>query len=69
MDVETLLSFIDSAQEESTKVYIYNDGTEILSFTLDEYYNSHIQESYKETLVSLVKSFLFDEESIVIEIR
>jgi very-short-patch-repair endonuclease len=60
---------IDSAQDESTTVYINNNGYEILDFTLDDFYNSHIKESYKDTLDKIVDSFTFDTDSIVIELR
>ena len=69
LTVLQLLSLIDSAQEESTTVYINTCGNEILDFTLDDFYNSHIKESYKDTLNCLVNSFTFDTDSIVIELR
>jgi hypothetical protein len=64
-----LLNMIDSAQDESTIVYVNNCGSEIIDFTLDELFNSHIKESYHDTLNCLVDSFTFDTDSIVIELR
>ena len=68
MNINELLQLIDSAQDENTQVFINNNGYNILDFTLDEYYTSHIKESYDNILSQKVNSFLFDNESIIIEL-
>ena len=68
MNINELLQLIDSAQDENTQVFINNNGYNILDFTLDEFYTSHIKESYNNTLSQKFTSFLFDNESIIIEL-
>lgn len=68
MNINELLQLIDSAQDENTEVYINNNGYNLLDFTLEEFYNSHIKESYNNILSQKVNSFLFDDESIIIEL-
>ena len=68
MNIKELLSLIDSAQDENIQVFINNNGYELLDFTLDEYYTSHIKESYNNILSQKINSFLFDNESITIEL-
>jgi hypothetical protein len=63
-----LLNMIDSAQDENTEVFINNNGYDLLDFTLEEYYTSHIKESYDNILSQKINSFLFDDESITIEL-
>ena len=66
MNINELLQLIDSAQDENTQVFINNNGYDLINFTLDEFYTSHIKES--NILSQKVNSFLFDNESIIIEL-
>lgn len=68
MNINELLQLIDSAQSENTQVFINNNGDDILDFTLGEFYTSHIKESYDSVLSQKIASFLFDNESIIIEL-
>ena len=68
MNIKELLLLVDSAQDENTEVFINNNGYYLIDFTLDEYYTSHIKESYDNILSQKVNSFLFDDESITIEL-
>ena len=68
MNINELLQLIDSAQNENTQVFINNNGYDLIDFTLNEYYTSHIKESYNTILNQKVNSFLFDNESIIIEL-
>ena len=68
MNINELLQLIDSAQDENTQVFINNNGYNLTDFTLDEYYTSHIKESYDNILSQKVNSFLFDDNSIIIEL-
>jgi len=68
MNIKELLLLIDSAQDENTEVFINNNGYNLLDFTLDEFYTSHIKESYDNILSQKINSFLFDDESITIEL-
>ena len=66
MNIKELLLLVDSAQDENTEVFINNKGYSLLDFTLEEFYTSHIKES--NILSQKVNSFLFDNESIIIEL-
>ena len=68
MNIKELLLLIDSAQNENTQVFINNNGYDLIDFTLDEFYTTHIKESYDNILSQKVNSFLFDNESIIIEL-
>ena len=68
MNINELLQLIDSAQDENTEVFINNNGYDLINFTLDEFYNSHIKESYNNILSQKIVSFLFDNDSITIEL-
>ena len=68
MNIKELLLLIDSAQDENTQVFINNNGYYLIDFTLDEFYNSHIKESYNNILSQKIVSFLFDNDSITIEL-
>ena len=68
MNINELLQLIDSAQDENTQVFINNNGYDLINFTLDEFYNSHIKESYNNILSQKIVSFLFDNDSITIEL-
>ena len=68
MTINELLQLIDSAQDETTQIFINNNGYYLIDFTLDEYYTSHIKESYNNILNQNISSFLFDDESITIEL-
>ena len=66
MNIKELLLLVDSAQDENTEVFINNKGYSLLDFTLEEFYTSHIKES--NILSQKVNSFLFDNDSITIEL-
>ena len=68
MNIKELLLLVDSAQDENTEVFINNNGYSLLDFTLKEFYNSHIKESYNSILSQKIVSFLFDNDSITIEL-
>ena len=68
MNIKELLLLVDSAQDENTQVFINNNGYSLLDFTLEDFYTSHIKESYDNILSQKVNSFLFDDESIIIEL-
>jgi hypothetical protein len=68
MNINELLQLIDSAQDENTEVFINNNGYDLINFTLDEFYNSHIKKSYYNILSKKINSFLFDSDSITIEL-
>lgn len=68
MNIKELLLLIDSAQDENTEVFINNNGYSLLDFTLKEFYNDHIKESYNNILSQKITSFLFDNDSITIEL-
>jgi len=68
MNIKELLLLIDSAQDENTEIFINNNGYSLLDFTLKEFYNSHIKESYNNILSQKIVSFLFDNDSITIEL-
>ena len=69
MNINELLQLIDSAQDENTQVFINDNGYELIDFTLNEYY-TNIKESrtLKNTLSQKISSFLFDDNSIIIEL-
>ena len=68
MTILQFLNMIDrSEQDKQTEIIIFNNGNEILTFTLDEFFNSHIKESHDIILNYFAKSFCFSELLIVVE--
>ena len=63
-----LINLIDAAQSEYNAVLINKDGDQVEDFIINDFYDKNTIEEYKTICNAVVKSFLYCNSAITIEI-